>query len=164
MSRTSVLALLAAPILVLFSADAAANPRGQKKADRARRAPSASVPHRPRAAFAPIDPLAGDGIAPAVTGPVGSLVDVTPIEPSTARRPVDVDPIDPDPPGSVGHVFFTQEMLDLYLAWLGVDLDTALRYGLLDDARLISMFFDSLRVRVDRKHVDRYPVDFAPAR
>ena len=110
--------------------------------------------------FAPADPLAGQGLALPITIDSG---------PTAHAAPVDGRSIDPNAGGGTVVICFTQDMLKRYLAWLGVDLDTALRYGLLDDARLISMFFDEMRRRAAgpaaaARVVDAPHVNVAPAR
>ncbi len=101
--------------------------------------------------------------APAVTA-AGVGTDVAPLDP---RDGTSVD-VDPQPPTVI--ICFTDEMLRQYLHWLGVDLGTALRYGLLEDPRLISMFFDSLRrgadkaAQADAAGEDTWLVDFQPTR
>ncbi|HKB16507.1 MAG TPA: hypothetical protein VKF62_10590 [Planctomycetota bacterium] len=101
--------------------------------------------------------------APAVTA-AGVGTDVAPLDPRDGTA-VDVDPQAP-----TVIICFTDEMLRQYLHWLGVDLETALRYGLLEDPRLISMFFDSLRrgadkaAQADAAGEDTWLVDFQLAR
>jgi hypothetical protein len=101
--------------------------------------------------------------APAVTA-AGVGTDVAPLDPRDGTA-VDVDPQAP-----TVIICFTDEMLRQYLHWLGVDLGTALRYGLLEDPRLISMFFDSLRrgadkaAQADAAAEDTWLVDFQPTR
>lgn len=207
MSRTAILSVLAATIVLVSSADAAdpkkAAPLGRKVEPVSKEKQAREVLGKGNLAFAPAITASGPGVdlapidsstgkrgddsarkhkaeptakragqelgkgnlavAPAMTAS-GPGADVAPLEP---RDGTSVD-VDPQPPTVI--ICFTDAMLQRYLDWLGVDLQTALRYGLLEDPRLISMFFDFLRrgadkaAQADAKGEDTWLVDFQPTR
>jgi len=66
-----------------------------------------------------------------------------PLDPDVAilEQAIPYEPKAPAGGGSTNpQIFFTHQMLKLYLLWLGVDIDTALALGYLEDARLVQMF------------------------